>query len=112
MSNSIMWIMIGFCPGVLSFALPKLAVVSLLTRMLSPPRWHAILMWAMAIVCLMSLLGCIAILFAQCTPTRSMWDFSVKGTCLSPWVLVNYSIYAGCECFLHRTTNTLSTTVC
>lgn len=100
MSKSTMWTMIGFCLGVTSFALPKLAVVALLTHMMNPARWHATLMWTMAILCCASLMGCIGILFGQCTPTRSMWDFSIKGKCWSPWMLVNYSIYAGCECLL------------
>ncbi|KAK4033600.1 hypothetical protein C8A01DRAFT_19467 [Parachaetomium inaequale] len=95
LSGAILWTMVGFVPGVLSFALPKLAVVALLTRMMNPARWHAILMWVLAVWCLVSLMGCVAILFGQCTPTRAMWTFSIKGECWSPWVLVNYSIYAG-----------------
>jgi hypothetical protein len=98
LSGAILWTMVSFVPGVLSFALPKLAVVALLTRMMNPSRWHAIVMWVLAVWCLASLMGCVAILFAQCTPTRAMWTFSIKGECWSPWVLVNYSIYAGCEC--------------
>ncbi|KXX73762.1 hypothetical protein MMYC01_209605 [Madurella mycetomatis] len=95
LSAAILWTMVGFCPGVMSFGLPKLAVVALLTRMLNVPRWHAILMWSLAILCLTSLLGCVVLLFAQCTPTHAMWDFTVKRECWSPWVLVDYSIFAG-----------------
>lgn len=98
-SHAILWTMVAFLPGILSFGVPKLAVVALLTRMLNPSRIHAIIMWVVAIICLISLMGCVAILFGQCTPTHSMWTFSVKGKCWSPMVLVNYSIYAGCEIF-------------
>ncbi|KAH6640166.1 hypothetical protein F5144DRAFT_525484 [Chaetomium tenue] len=95
LSHAILYTMVAFLPGILSFGVPKLAVVALLTRMLNPSRVHAIIMWAIAIICLLSLMGCVGILFGQCTPTHSMWTFSVKGKCWSPMILVNYSIYAG-----------------
>ncbi|KAH6843415.1 hypothetical protein B0I37DRAFT_346927 [Chaetomium sp. MPI-CAGE-AT-0009] len=95
LSHAILYTMVAFVPGILSFGVPKLAVVALLTRMMNPSRLHAIIMWAVAVVCLINLMGCVAILFGQCTPTHSMWTFSVKGECWSPMVLVNYSIYAG-----------------
>ncbi|KAK3291166.1 uncharacterized protein B0H64DRAFT_377928 [Chaetomium fimeti] len=94
-SHAILWTMVAFLPGILSFAVPKLAVVALLTRMMNPSRTHAVIMWTVAIVCLISLMGCVGILFGQCTPTHSTWTFSVKGECWSPMILVNYSIYAG-----------------
>lgn len=87
--------MVGFLPGILSFALPKFAVVALLTRIMNTSRIHRIFLWTMTSLCLLSLLGCIIILFAQCTPAKSQWDFSIKGKCWDPWVLVHYSMYAG-----------------
>lgn len=97
-SGAILWTMVGFCPGVMSFGLPKLAVVSLLTRLLSPGRKHKIFLWTMAIICLLSLLGCVVVLFARCTPSRSLWEFDVTpDSCFSVWVLVDYAIYAGSE---------------
>ncbi|KAL2174026.1 uncharacterized protein P884DRAFT_250811 [Thermothelomyces heterothallicus CBS 202.75] len=95
LGGAIFYTMVAFCPGILSFGLPKLAVVALLTRMMNPSRLHSIFLWFLAIFCQLSLMGCVGILFGQCTPTRSMWDFSVKGKCINPWILVNYSIYAG-----------------
>lgn len=94
-SDAILYTIAGFCPGILSFGIPKLAVVALLTRIMNPSRGHAVFLWSMTDGCLLILLGCVVILFAQCTPTRSQWDFTVKGTCWSPWVLVYYAIVAG-----------------
>ncbi|EUC46837.1 hypothetical protein COCMIDRAFT_35570 [Bipolaris oryzae ATCC 44560] len=94
-SDAILYTIAGFCPGILSFGIPKLAVVALLTRIMNPSRGHAVFLWSMTSGCLLILLGCVVILFAQCTPTRSQWDFTVKGTCWSPWVLVYYAIVAG-----------------
>ena len=94
-SNAILYTIAGFCPGILSFGIPKLAVVALLTKITNPSRKHRIFLWAMTITCLAILFGCVIILFAQCTPARSQWDFSVKGTCWSPWILVYYAIVAG-----------------
>ncbi|EXF74539.1 integral membrane protein [Colletotrichum fioriniae PJ7] len=65
--GAILWTTAAFCPGIMSFGLPKLAVVSLLVRLMNPGRYHK---W-------------------------SLWDFSVKGTCFDVNILVAYCIYAG-----------------
>ena len=96
-SGAILWTIVGFCPGIMSFGLPKLAVVHLLTRLMNPSRPHRIFLWFLGIFCVISLLGCVVVLFAQCSPAKSQWDFSVKGECWSKMVLVYYAIYAGCK---------------
>jgi len=93
--NVIKYTMAAFCPGVLSFAIPKLAVVALLTKLLNPSPAHRIFLWCSTSVTAIVIFGCVIILYAQCTPSRSQWDFSVEGECWSPWTLVNYSIFAG-----------------
>jgi hypothetical protein len=90
--------MVGFLPGVMSFGLPKFAVVALLTRILNASRSHRVFLWCMTGLCMVSLLGCIVILFAQCTPSQSQWDFSIQGKCWDRSILVHYSMFAGGEC--------------
>ena len=94
-SGTVLYTLAGFCPGIFSFGVPKLAVVALLTRITNPSRRHKIFLWSMTGGCLFILFGCVIIIFAQCAPTRSQWDFSVQGTCWSPWVLIYYAIVAG-----------------
>ncbi|KAF2833249.1 integral membrane protein [Ophiobolus disseminans] len=94
-SGAIKWTMAGFCPGILSFGIPKLAVVALLTKITNPSRMHRIFLWCMSSGCLILLIGCVPLLYTQCTPSRSQWDFSVKGTCWSPWILIYYAIVVG-----------------
>jgi hypothetical protein len=95
--NVIKYTIAAFCPGILSFAIPKLAVVALLTKLLNPSPAHRVFLWCASSVTTIVLFGCVVILYAQCTPSRSQWDFSVKGECWSIWVLVNYAIFAGCK---------------
>lgn len=95
--NVIKYTMAAFCPGILSFAIPKLAVVALLTKLMAPSPAHRIFLWCSASVTTMVLFGCVIILYARCTPSRSQWDFSVEGKCWSIWVLVDYAIFAGGE---------------
>jgi len=97
--GAIKYTIFAFPPGILSFSLPKFAVVSLLTRLLNPSRWHRIFLWLLAGVCQLALLGCVIILFAQCQPSAAQWDFSLTptATCWDKWILVNYSIFAGCK---------------
>ncbi|SPO07027.1 related to integral membrane protein PTH11 [Cephalotrichum gorgonifer] len=94
-SEAILWTIVGFCPGVMSFGLPKLAAVHLLTRLMNPGRTHKIFLWFLGIVANLSLLGCVVILFAQCKPVESQWDFSIQGKCIDKWVLVHYAMFAG-----------------
>ncbi|ROT36500.1 hypothetical protein SODALDRAFT_335593 [Sodiomyces alkalinus F11] len=91
----ILWTIVGFPPGIISFGVPKLAVVALLTRIMNPSRWHTIFLWALTGLCNVALMGCTVILFAQCQPSRSQWNFSVPGVCWDRWILVHYAIFAG-----------------
>ncbi|KAI1391438.1 uncharacterized protein F4822DRAFT_185906 [Hypoxylon trugodes] len=96
LSGAVLWTMVGFAPGVMSFSIPKLAAITLLTRLLNPSDMHKKCLWVMGVMCVLILSGCIAILFGQCTPSRAQWDFSItEKTCINPYILVNYSIFAG-----------------
>lgn len=96
--GAILFTIAGFCPGVMSIGLPKMAVVSLLTRLLNPGRLHFYFLWFLGIWCQLTLLATVGVLIGQCYPARALWDFSVQGKCLDRQILVDYCIYAGCEC--------------
>lgn len=90
--GAILFTLIGFVPGILSYVLPKMAVVTLLGRLLNPSRSHLIWLWSMCIICLVTQMGAVGIVFGQCQPLRSQWDFSVPADfCLSKWILVHYT---------------------
>jgi hypothetical protein len=95
--NVIKYTIAAFCPGILSFAIPKLAVVALLTKLLAPSPAHRIFLWCSSGLTTAALFGCVIILYARCTPARSQWNFSVKGECWSIWILIKYGIFAGCK---------------
>lgn len=87
----------GFGPGVMSFGIPKLAVVAFLTHIMNPSRIHKIIMWGMAWLCVFNLFLCVVFHFAQCTPAASQWDFSLERKCWSPWILIWWATWSGCE---------------
>lgn len=93
--GAILWTTAAFCPGIMSFGLPKLAVISLLTRLMNPGRYHKWFLWWMGIWCQLTLFVTAGLLLGRCTPARSLWDFSVTGKCFSKQILVAYCIYAG-----------------
>ncbi|KAF0331707.1 integral membrane protein [Colletotrichum asianum] len=93
--GAILWTTAAFCPGIMSFGLPKLAVISLLTRLMNPGRYHKWFLWWMGIWCQLTLFVTAGLLLGRCTPARSLWDFSVTGQCFSKQILVAYCIYAG-----------------
>ena len=71
--------------------------MALLTKLTEPKTAHKWFLWISSCLTVLILFGCVIILYAQCTPARSQWDFEVEGTCWSPWVLVNYATFAGGE---------------
>ncbi|TDZ23990.1 hypothetical protein Cob_v003353 [Colletotrichum orbiculare MAFF 240422] len=86
----------GFAPNVLAYTVPKFACVALLVKILNPSRAHRVFLWSLAAGCLVLVLLCIIILFAQCSPSNAQWDFGVVDKrCWSPWVLVYVAIVTG-----------------
>lgn len=90
-----LWTFAAFMPGVLVLGLPKVAVVTLLNRLLNPSKWHRRFLWGMVIWCLLSNLATIGTLAGQCTPTRAMWNFDMVPTCVNPDHIIGFSIYSG-----------------
>jgi hypothetical protein len=91
-----MWTTAAFCPGVMSFGLPKLAVVVLLTRLLNPGKYHRWFLWWQGIWAQLTLFATVGVLLGQCMPARSLWDFSItEKKCFDKKILIGYCIYAG-----------------
>ncbi|OJI87158.1 hypothetical protein ASPTUDRAFT_40295, partial [Aspergillus tubingensis CBS 134.48] len=92
---------INFALGIISFALPKLAVAALLSRFLNPTTIQRAILWGLTgFVALVSCI-CILVLFTMCDPARALWDTSLlsKGAhCRSSWILVDYAIFTGGRC--------------
>ncbi|TDZ34427.1 hypothetical protein C8035_v010573 [Colletotrichum spinosum] len=104
-SGAIFWTMVGFPAGVMSFGLPKVAVVVLLTRILNPGPRHKNILWGLSLFCLLSLTANMVLLFIRCRPTQSNWDFSPSPRCWDKWILVHFAVYTGCW-FPHSATAT------
>lgn len=94
-TNTVLYTTAAFCPGVVSFALPKMAVVILLTRLLNPNSYHKCFIWWLGIWCQLTIFATCGVLLGQCTPMNSLWDSSVEGKCFDKSILVAYCIYAG-----------------
>ncbi|EQB55852.1 integral membrane protein [Colletotrichum gloeosporioides Cg-14] len=93
--GAIFWSHVGFAPGIMSFAIPKLAVVSLLTRLMNPRRYHLWFLWGITILCLLTHIVVPGLHFGRCVPVASIWDDHVLGRCFDPNITVDYSIYGG-----------------
>jgi hypothetical protein len=93
----ILYMMSAYVPGIMSLGFPKMAVISLLTRLLLPGRVQTWLLWTMGIITILALGATVTLLMLECSPPRSLWDFSVTATCLDKHILVGLSFTAGCE---------------
>lgn len=100
-SSVLLYTTAGFFPGILSFTLPKLAVISLLCRLLNPSRIHKILMWSMGGLLMANSVTCLAMLLGRCTPFRAVYDVTYpasKAKCFDPWANVGIAIYTTVCC--------------
>jgi hypothetical protein len=95
LEKAIFFTTIGFIPGILSFTVPKFAVIILVTKLLNPYRWQKWIMWILAIINLSLILVTIAIVFAQCDPPRAMWTIGIDFKCWDPIVLVSATLCCG-----------------
>ncbi|OLN82377.1 hypothetical protein CCHL11_09760 [Colletotrichum chlorophyti] len=86
------WTVMAFSFGIISLALPKLAVVALINRVLNPNRLHRIFLWALVVLCAAGLLGNLVGLIAQCPPEFEVQMSYTKMACLGPEKAVGYSI--------------------
>lgn len=90
---------IAFIIGIVSFALPKLAVAALLCRLLNPNMLQRCLVWGLtglvAVVALVNIL----IYVTMCDPPQALWKISMvmeqKATCRSIWILIDYATFNG-----------------
>ncbi|KXJ90786.1 hypothetical protein Micbo1qcDRAFT_204850 [Microdochium bolleyi] len=95
------WTIIGFVPGIVSFATPKLATIDLLCRILLPSRRHRIFLWVLGWTCWIQLMVTVVFLFVKCDGSHPALAVSRSPTkaglenCLDPWVNINYDIYTG-----------------
>jgi hypothetical protein len=93
--------LISQTPAILSFCFPKLAVIALLTRLMNPSTRHRIFLWFLGISVFIFGSMCFIIMYSQCVPVYSQWDFSItEKTCWDPMILVNFSIFTGCKSHL------------
>lgn len=100
-SGVILYTTAGFFPGILSFTLPKLAVISLLCRMLNPSRNHKIFLWSMGALLLANAITCFAVLMGRCIPFQAVYDVTfpaAKARCFDKWINVAIAIYTTVCC--------------
>ncbi|KAK3897401.1 integral membrane protein [Staphylotrichum tortipilum] len=96
MSQVLLWTIAGFFPGIMAFTLPKLAVISLLCRMLSPSRKQQIFMFGLGTLLLINAFVCLGMLFGRCRPFRAVWDVTIpddQKVCWDFWHIVCYAIF-------------------
>ncbi|KAH7176896.1 hypothetical protein EDB81DRAFT_773735 [Dactylonectria macrodidyma] len=95
LERAIFFTMIGLVPGVLSLALPKFAVVSLLVKILFPSPRHARLLWGLAIANLVIMLGAFGVHFSECDPPEARWTIYAPAKCRSSTATIVYSVVVG-----------------
>ena len=82
--------------AVLTFGPPKLAIVSLLERLLELRAPTRIIFWSLSAVLMVSSVVLSIFWFLQCTPRAHQWDpVNVPGTCWSPNVVLYVSYAVG-----------------
>ena len=92
--HAILLTSIAFIPGILSYTVPKFAVLILIKDLLSPSRTHMIALWITAVISAVLTVLCIVFVYAQCDPPQALWTFEIQARCWDPLILVSTSIAA------------------
>lgn len=97
--KALLWNMISFIFGIISFALPKLAVAALLHRILNPTRVQSIIMWGLVAMVAVIALTNILIYVTMCDPPEGLWKASMvvsgQAKCRSVWILIGFATFNG-----------------
>ncbi|KAJ5587181.1 uncharacterized protein N7459_002946 [Penicillium hispanicum] len=97
--KALLWNVISFIFGIVSFALPKLAVAALLHRIMNPTFLQRTIMWGL--VSMVSVIAIVNILIyiTSCSPPQALWKPTMvangTGTCRSVWVLIDFATFNG-----------------
>ena len=91
---SVKWVLIAAPSGIIGVALPKLAVVIFLARVMGPTRRNQIRTLYFFAITLNILTALAAMLiFIQCSPPYARWTPSVPHTCWNPAVTKHFSFF-------------------
>ncbi|KAI3390684.1 hypothetical protein diail_8880, partial [Diaporthe ilicicola] len=94
-TRAVFWHNVLTAPSVLGLGLPKLTVVSLLTRVFKPGELHQTILWVSAILCVVNFVVVILLAWLPCRPISAAWDVSITAKkCLDSWVYVKFCYYA------------------
>ncbi|CAI7584227.1 unnamed protein product [Penicillium manginii] len=97
--QALLWNMISFIFGIISFALPKIAVAALLQRILNPIRVHRIILWTLvSMVAVIAIIN-ILIYVTTCSPPQGLWKSTLVlegvAKCRPVDVLVGFATFNG-----------------
>lgn len=96
--KAIKWIFINAPWGIMGVAIPKLAVVIFLGRIVGPSKRKQICALYFVVTTLIILSFVAAVLsFAQCDPPNHAWHPTEEAECWDPNIVANYSLFVGCE---------------
>ncbi|KAL8378144.1 hypothetical protein RB595_008722 [Gaeumannomyces hyphopodioides] len=73
----VFWYLQAVSPVILALGIPKLAVATILNRILDPGPKLKTTVWGLATSSAVALLSVIFLAFFRCAPVRSQWDFSI-----------------------------------
>lgn len=92
-NKAMYYMVVSFGPGILSFAVPKFAVLILLAAVLDPGLWHKRIMWIVSVPYSLQVIGMLVINYAKCRTLVALWQAD-KGTCWEGKVAVGLLYYA------------------
>ncbi|KAH7313877.1 hypothetical protein B0I35DRAFT_513461 [Stachybotrys elegans] len=91
----VMWTTAAFCPGIMFFGLPKVAIVLLLVRLLDPPKGFRIFLWSLIAISQVSFICLIGLLLGRCNPPARMWNPAVDGDCMDIHIVTDFAMFTG-----------------
>lgn len=94
LEKALLWNMVSFIFGLLSFALPKIAVAALLHRLLQPTKLQRIMIWGLAGMVIVIAFVNVLLYVTTCNPPQALWQrllvYKGEATCRDIHVLIDF----------------------
>ena len=79
--------------AIFSYGVGKISVALLLLRILPKNKTRERFLYVLIMLIVIIHTICVALIFAECSPARKLWEPSIKGSCWKPYVIQDVGIF-------------------
>lgn len=99
--NAVKYLTIAPSPSIMSVAIGKISVVFLLHRLMgtNANRIYFWMLWITMFISISLSVGAVVVVLRFCSPTESIWNTNIQGTCIDPNIQLGVGLAQACKFF-------------